>query len=100
MLGKMEVYTFPYGPLDFKNRFRGQADPTFLAAAGNFAFGSYTTAMAGSAVSNFGATAYAQVTFRLGLKAATFMAPDGSGMDKSAAANVPRGNASAGCLKP
>ena len=37
--GKMAMYTFPYGPLDFKNLYRGRGDPTSLAAAGNFAYG-------------------------------------------------------------
>jgi len=85
------------GTFDFKNRFRGQGDPAELAAAGNFAYGAYVSALFGSGVSNFGARAYGTVTNALGLKPNQFVAPNG--MSVSAAANVPRGNANAGCPK-
>jgi hypothetical protein len=95
MAAKFDFYTFPKGPLDFKNRFRGQGNPTALAAAGNFAYGAYVSALAGPSVSNFGATLYGTVAGWLGLKDPKFLAPNG--MSKSGAANVPRGNANAGC---
>jgi hypothetical protein len=66
-----------------------------LADAGNFAFDAYVTAVAGETYSNFGAQAYAQVASALGLKGSKFLAPNG--MSKSGAANVPLGNANAGC---
>lgn len=93
--GKMAFYTFPKGPLDFKNIYRGRGDPASLAAAGNFAYGAYVSALAGSSVSNFGAKLYGTVAGWLGLKSSKFLAPNG--MSKSGAANVPRGNANAGC---
>ena len=96
MLAKMAMYTFPHGPLDFKNKFRGAGnDPTRLAAAGNFAYGAYVSAVAGPKVSTFGAKLYATTAAALGLKSAKFLASNG--MSKSGAANVPRGNANAGC---
>ena len=95
MMAKMEMYTFPGGPLDFKNNFRGQGDPASLAAAGNFAYGAYVSALAGPSVSNFGAKLYGTVASWLGLKSSKFLAHNG--MSKSGAANVPRGNANAGC---
>jgi hypothetical protein len=85
----------PYGPLDPKNNFRGQGSPSQLAAAGNFEVGAYMTAVWGSGVSNLEAIIYATGSHILGIKASSFMAPNG--MDKSAAANLPRGNANAGC---
>jgi hypothetical protein len=78
-----------------KNDFRGHTDPTLLAAAGKFAYRAYMTALYGSAVSNFGARFYPILASLLGLKSANFLAPNG--MSKSGAANVPIGNASAGC---
>jgi RHS repeat-associated protein len=93
--GKMAFYTFPKGPLDFKNIYRGRGDPASLAAAGNFAYGAYVSALAGPSVSNFGAKLYGTVAGWLGLKASKFLAPNG--MSQSGAANVPRGNANAGC---
>ena len=88
----------PFGAGDFKNRFKGQASPTFLADAGNFAYGAYVSAVAGPSVSNFGAVMYARVANAVGSKPASFMAPNG--MSKSGAANVPRGNANSGCPMP
>ncbi len=96
VISKMAVYTLPKGPLDFKNRFQGQADPTFLAASGNFAYGAYVSAIAGPQVSNFGAKFYGKITGLLGLKSPEFLAPNG--MSKSGAANVPRGNLNPGCV--
>jgi RHS repeat-associated protein len=90
-------YVIPYGPLDFKNRFKGQGRPGALADAGNFAYGAYVSALAGASVSNFGAKLYATGSYYLGLKPLKFLAPNG--MSKSGAANVPRGNANAGCPK-
>ena len=92
---KMAFYTFPKGPLDFKNSYKGEADPAWLAAAGNFAYGAYVSALGGPGVSNFGAKLYGVVSSLLGLKSQQFMAPNG--MSKSGAANVPRGNENAGC---
>lgn len=94
---KFEFYTFPYGPLDFKNRFRGRADAATLAAAGNFAYGAYVSAVAGPSISTFGAKLYGVVASWLGLKSPKFLASNG--MSKSGAANVPRGNDNAGCPK-
>lgn len=91
----MAFYTFPKGPLDFKNSYKGEADPAWLAAAGNFAYGAYVSALGGPGVSNFGAKLYGVVSSLLGLKSQQFMAPNG--MSKSGAANVPRGNENAGC---
>lgn len=92
---KMEMYVILRGPLDFKNNFRGQGNPTSLAAAGNFADGAYVSALAEPSVINFGAKLYGTVAGWLGLKSSQFLAPNG--MIKSGAANVPRGNANAGC---
>ena len=93
--GNMLSNTSPHGALDFKNNFKGQGDPSYLAAAGNFAYGSYVTYLAGTAISDFGAQVYGVLSNLLGLKPSTFMAPNG--MSQSGAMNVPRGNANAGC---
>lgn len=83
------------GELDFKNDFRGQAPGNFLGDAGNFAYGAYMSALAGPSVSNAGAILYNQFVVATGQKPGSLSAANG--MDKSAAANVPRGNANAGC---
>ena len=87
----------PYGPLDFKNDFKGRAPAAQLAAAGNVAYGAYMSATWGSTIGDLGAKIYATGLNLLGAKAQKFMAPNG--MSKSGALNIPTGNANPGCLK-
>jgi RHS repeat-associated protein len=88
-----------HGLLDFKNNFRGQADPAFLGAAGNFAFGALTGQLFGSdsfglytALS--GAGVYASGAGKPGPGTPFLVAPYGG--DPRAQQNVPAG-VSAGC---
>jgi hypothetical protein len=48
----------PHGPLDFKNRFKGQDDPTVLSNAGNFAYYALGSGIFPDAVLDAGATGY------------------------------------------
>lgn len=86
-----------YGPLDFKNNFRGQGDPGFLGEAGNFAFGSVSAHLFGSgsfgqyiALSSGGV--YASLAGKKGPGIPFLVAPYGA--DPSAQANIPAGVAS------
>ena len=97
LAGNMFATVFPFGPLDFKNLFKGSAGPGQLADMGNFAYGSYVSALAGPALSNLGAQGYAKASALFGVKAQRYMAANG--MSKSASANVPRGNLNPGCLR-
>jgi RHS repeat-associated protein len=79
------------GPIDFKNNFKGQANPTSLAAAGNFAYGAIASGLGYSkSFAEFGAGAYAAKNRKL-----NFSNPFGE--DNSAAQNLPAGFASGGC---
>lgn len=102
MLSKIALYTFSFGPLDFKTRFRGQGKSVGLvaedlSAAGNFAYGAYTALFVGEEVGDLGATGYATISNRLGIKADKFMASNG--MSKSGAENIPLGYAHPGCYR-
>jgi hypothetical protein len=90
------------GVLDFKNNFRRQADPAFLGAAGNFAFGALTGQLFGSdAFGQYmalsGAGVYAQLAGKSGPGTPFLSAPYGG--DPRAQQNVPAG-VSAGCKSP
>jgi hypothetical protein len=91
-----------HGLLDFKNNFRGQADPGFLGAAGNFAFGAFAGQLFGSDafgqyVAMSGAGVYALGAGKPGPGFPFLQAPYGG--DPRAQQNVPRG-VSAGCKSP
>jgi hypothetical protein len=49
---------WPNGAIDFKNRFRGQGDPTDLGKAGNFAYYAIGSGILPDAVLDAGASAY------------------------------------------
>ena len=49
---------WPNGAIDFKNRFRGQGDPTDLGRAGNFAYYAIGSGILPDAVLDAGASAY------------------------------------------
>jgi RHS repeat-associated protein len=102
MLAKIALYTFSFGPLDFKTRFRGQGNSVGLvaedlSAAGNFAYGAYTAMFVGEDIGNLGAIGYATISNRLGIKADEFMAPNG--MSKSGAEYIPLGYRTPGCYR-
>ena len=90
------------GPIDFKNNFRGQANPGFLGQAGNFAYGAVSGYMFGSGsfgqyMAASGSGVYALRAGKLGRGFPFLRAPYGG--DPSALQNVPAG-VSAGCVKP
>lgn len=90
------------GPIDFKNNFRGQANPGFLGAAGNFAYGAisgylFGTGSFGQYVALSGAGLYAARAGKQGPGTPFIQPPYGA--DPSAQQNVPAG-LSAGCVKP
>lgn len=90
------------GPIDFKNNFRGQANPGFLGDAGNFAYGAISGYVFGAGsfgqyVALSGAGYYAQRAGKQGPGIPFIQPPYGA--DASARQNVPAG-LSAGCVKP
>lgn len=93
-LGAYVGAALPYGPLDFKNNFRGQANATFLSAAGNFAFGAvigelFGSGRFGSYVGLSGAGVYATVVGKGGPGLPFIAAPYAA--DPSARQSVPAG---------
>jgi hypothetical protein len=90
------------GPIDFKNNFRGQANPGFLGDAGNFAYGAisgymFGTGSFGQYMALSGAGYYAQRAGKQGPGTPFIQPPYGA--DPSAQQNVPAG-LSAGCVTP
>lgn len=56
--GQYAAMAWPNGPLDFKNRFKGQGDPTQLGRAGNFAYYAIGSGILPDAMLDAGATGY------------------------------------------
>jgi hypothetical protein len=56
--GQYAAMAWPNGPLDFKNRFEGQGDPTQLGNAGNFAYYAIGSGILPDAALDAGATGY------------------------------------------
>lgn len=59
VLGTFVGIVRPYGPVDFKNNLRGQADSDFLGRAGNFAYYAIGSGFIPDGFLDFGAAAYA-----------------------------------------
>lgn len=84
------------GPIDFKNIFAGQADPSLLGQEGNFAYYAIGTGMLPTSELDAGAGAYALYSAILGKK--PFSTLTGPMLSDSSAASVRNaGLASNGC---
>jgi len=98
-LGTFLAISFPNGPIDFKNRFRGQANASVLGSAGNFAYYAVGSGYIPSSLLDFGAGTYAVAAAVFGRK--PFSSLTGPMFaDASAAAVRSAALASNGCHKP
>ncbi len=98
-LGTFLAISFPNGPIDFKNRFRGQANASVLGSAGNFAYYAVGSGYIPSSLLDFGAGTYAVAAAVFGRK--PFSSLTGPMFaDASAAAVRNAALASNGCHKP
>lgn len=84
----------PYGPMDFKNRFKGQADAVELGRAGNFAYYATGDGFVPRGLLDFGARGYAQTMKAMGQKPASGIE---DGMSNNAKAVRDKALAARGC---